>query len=185
MTRNRSTVLVATATLGVTLMSGCGGYDTTPTSAPAATQAQNVGTDSDAGNSAAVRLAARQINQLGTVVTDSNGMTLYRFDKDTAAPSVSNCEGPCLNLWPPVRANASEVQASGIDKGLLGTITRSDGSSQLTLNGWPLYRYTKDSAVGDANGQGVGQAWFAVTPLGRRAPAATAPADDPGYGSGY
>src|SRR5690242_14800447 len=118
MTRIRSTVLVATAALGVTVTSACGsGYDTTtPVFAPAPTPAGNV------GNSAAVTLAAGQISRLGTVVTDGNGMTLYRFDQDTAAPSVSNCEGPCLDRWEPIRANATDVRVTGIDRALVGTI---------------------------------------------------------------
>jgi predicted lipoprotein with Yx(FWY)xxD motif len=186
MTRIRGTALLATAATSVVFLSACGdGADPTPVFAPAPTEAPDAATDRDDGDSAAVLLAAKQLQQLGTVVADGNGMTLYRFDKDTAQPSVSNCDGPCLNLWPPVRANASDVHVSGIDKALVGTVTRKDGSSQLTLRGWPLYRYAKDTAAGDVRGQGVGQYWYAITPKGAKATSATEPADDAGYGSGY
>jgi len=126
-------------------------------------------------------IAAKQIDMLGKVITDSRGMTLYRFDRDTPNPPESNCYGPCVGLWPPVTGTADKVQAVGIDKALIGTITRKDGATQLTINGWPLYHYAKDTAPGEARGQAVGNTWYAATPQGSKAAAA----QDSGYGSGY
>jgi predicted lipoprotein with Yx(FWY)xxD motif len=107
-------------------------------------------------------------SSLGTIVVDGSGRTLYRFDKDSASPPTSNCTGACADLWPPVLVG-TQITLSGIDRSLLGTIKRSDGTVQLTLNGWPLYRYAGDSAPGQINGEGVGGVWFAVRPTGAKA----------------
>ncbi|MEU5597982.1 SCO0930 family lipoprotein [Streptomyces sp. NPDC020298] len=105
---------------------------------------------------------------LGKVLTDGAGLTLYRFDKDTANPPKSNCEGDCATTWPPVPADDAAAGA-GIDKSLLGEVTRPDGTKQLTIGGWPAYRYAKDVNAGDVNGQGVGGKWFALAPDGKKA----------------
>ncbi|MER8184812.1 hypothetical protein [Kitasatospora sp. NPDC094015] len=119
---------------------------------------------------------------LGTIVTDGNGYTLYRFDKDTAKPPMSNCNGGCATTWPPAPAT-DNPQLKGVDSKLVGTVTRADGSKQLTLNGWPLYRYAPDTKPGDTKGQGVGGTWFAAAPTGAKAGASAAPSpSDSGYG---
>ena len=99
---------------------------------------------------------------LGTVVADKDGFTLYRFDKDTPKPPDSNCAGNCAKTWPPVPAVDANPQLQGIDPALIGSVDRADGTKQLTLNGWPLYRYSKDVAPGDTKGEGVGGTWHAV-----------------------
>ncbi|WP_367319271.1 SCO0930 family lipoprotein [Streptomyces sp. HUAS ZL42] len=106
--------------------------------------------------------------ELGNVVTDGNGMTLYRFDQDTAEPPKSNCNGDCAKTWPPVPVDDAEA-GEGIDKSLLGSVTRADGTKQLTIGGWAAYRYVKDVNPGDVNGQGVGGKWYALAPDGKKA----------------
>ncbi|MFF8634218.1 SCO0930 family lipoprotein [Streptomyces pilosus] len=106
--------------------------------------------------------------ELGKVVTDNLGLTLYRFDQDTAKPPQSNCEDDCAKTWPPVPADDASA-GEGIDEALLGEVTRADGTKQLTVDGWPAYRYVKDVNAGDAKGQGVGGKWFAFTPEGKKA----------------
>ncbi|MBT2403143.1 hypothetical protein J7I97_18355 [Streptomyces sp. ISL-87] len=127
------------------------------------------GSDSAAGKTGpAGQLALRDIPEVGKVVTDSAGATLYRFDKDTAKPPKSACEGDCATAWPPVSASDASA-AEGIDPGLLGEVVRSDGSKQLTLAGWPVYRYAKDGQAGDAKGEGVGGTWHALAADGKKA----------------
>jgi predicted lipoprotein with Yx(FWY)xxD motif len=104
---------------------------------------------------------------LGTVVVDQNGMTVYVFDKDTQNAGTSVCEGDCLAKWPSVTATDDAPEAEGVT-GTLGTITRSDGSKQVTLNGWPLYLFAGDSAAGDVTGQGVGGVWWVVGANGEK-----------------
>jgi predicted lipoprotein with Yx(FWY)xxD motif len=114
-------------------------------------------------------IIAAQQPQLGGIVTDGTGRTLYRFDKDTARPSKSNCDGDCATAWPPVLTRGEDVQVQGVDQALVGTVVRSDGSRQVTIAGWPLYTFSKDTGPGDINGQGAGGNWFAATPQGKKA----------------
>ncbi|MEU3056316.1 SCO0930 family lipoprotein [Streptomyces griseus] len=114
------------------------------------------------------QLAVQDSKKLGKVLTDSEGFTLYRFDKDTANPPKSACEGECAKVWPVVAAG-NATAAAGTDADLLGEVSRADGTSQLTVDGWPMYRYAKDTAPGQVNGQGVGGTWFAAAPDGKKA----------------
>lgn len=127
-------------------------------------------------------LRAATIPKMGKVVTDQKGFTLYRFDKDTASPSKSNCEGKCALVWPPALTDGNP-QLSGIDPTVVGTVIRADGSLQITLAGWPVYRYIGDPRPGTWKGQNVGGTWFVVSPNGKKnltclptpAPTAVAP----------
>ncbi|NUO40693.1 MAG: hypothetical protein HOV82_01515 [Streptomyces sp.] len=131
------------------------------------------------------KLAVVTNPELGKVLTDNAGLTLYRFDTDTAEPPKSNCDGDCATTWPPVPADDATA-GEGIDKSLLGEVTRTDGSKQLTIGGWPAYRYVKDVNAGDVNGQGVGGKWYALAPTGKKASLASLPGlstrEDPNLG---
>jgi predicted lipoprotein with Yx(FWY)xxD motif len=116
-----------------------------------------------------VKLTATTVGQLGQVVTDATGMTLYRFDGDTANPPASNCYDKCAQTWPPELATSSTATLDGVDQSVVGVILRKDGTKQITINGWAVYKYSKDTAPGDAKGQGLQQKWFAVTPQGKKA----------------
>src|SRR5439155_15560419 len=95
-------------------------------------------------------------------------------DKDTPSPSTSNCTGPCAVTWPPVLTGGKVIFADG-DQASLGTIIRANGTTQLTLHGWPLYRYAGDKAEGDTKGHGLDGTWFAAAPdAGKPRPAGTA-----------
>ncbi|MFE6814711.1 SCO0930 family lipoprotein [Streptomyces sp. NPDC057677] len=125
------------------------------------------GKGSAAAGTASGPLAVRDDAVLGPLVADAEGFTLYRFDKDTADPSSSACVGDCAKTWPPVPASAAEP--GGVDAARTGSVKRVDGTEQLTIAGWPVYRFAKDTAPGQTNGQGVGGTWFAVTPDGGKA----------------
>ncbi|WP_338702774.1 SCO0930 family lipoprotein [Streptomyces sp. Q6] len=192
----RSASFVATAAALLALTTACG-QDKGDTS----TNGQNVGNaapaqggygsddgygsgsaDKDAGAKAksAGQLAVWESKKLGQVLTDSAGFTLYRFDKDTAQPPKSNCDDACLKAWPAVPASGATA-AAGVDPSLLGEVTAADGTKQLTIDGWPMYRYAMDTKAGDAKGQGVGGTWYAAAPDGKKAsPAAAEPADTAG-----
>lgn len=145
---------------------GSGGADTVAASAP--TSPAPVASTPGA-TATAFTVSARTVEGVGTVVTDTNGMTLYRYDKDESNPSKWTCKGACVKTWIPVIVPES-VQTSGVGRSLLGTVHR-DGEPQLTLAGWPLYRYIGDTAAGQANGQGKDGAWHAVAPTGEKAAA--------------
>jgi predicted lipoprotein with Yx(FWY)xxD motif len=160
MTRTRAALFGAATVLGLTLLSACGG----------AAQSGNTQAGSqDVAQQKAIVLAASSMGDLGNVLTDKDGMTLYRFDKDTAKPPVSNCTGECAGKWPPALATSDEWELQGVDKSMVGTIDRPDGGKQITVGGWALYRFSQDIAPGDTKGQGVGGTWYAATPEGKKA----------------
>jgi predicted lipoprotein with Yx(FWY)xxD motif len=99
--------------------------------------------------------------KLGDFLVDGKGMTLYIFTKDTAG--VSNCSGGCLKAWPPLVATGDLVAGPGVT-GKLGSITRADGTKQVTYNGMPLYYWASDAKPGDMTGQAVGGVWFLMSP---------------------
>ncbi|XUL88703.1 hypothetical protein ACQ86D_20330 [Streptomyces galilaeus] len=144
------------------------------------------GSGGSAGAPAAVTtgttLMTAKVDKVGTVVTDGKGYVLYRFDADSIHPTKVSCYGTCAVVWPAATVKGS-VTVKGIDKKLVSTVKRSDGTSQLTLAGWPLYRYAKDDGPKEAYGQGVDGTWWAVTPTGAKA-AATTSSGSTG-GSGY
>ena len=116
----------------------------------AATQAPG-GNNGAPGSS--VTVTSRSINGANVVVDGPSGMTLYVFASDTANNGKSACSGSCATTWPPVTiASGTTPTAGGGLTGTLGTITRDDGTIQVTYNGMPLYHYSGDSAPGDANG---------------------------------
>lgn len=118
-----------------------------------------------------------------TVLTNSKGFTLYWFVPDTS--TTSNCNGSCAAVWPPVKGPVTA--GSGVT-GKLGTITRSDGSTQATYNGHPLYTYTGDTGPGQDHGNGInasGGVWHEVTVSGAAAPAPSSSSSSGGGGYGY
>lgn len=121
-----------------------------------------------AGAAVTSQLSVQTLAGLGSVVIDASGWTLYRFDKDTANPPASNCAGVCAKTWPPELVGAVKPTVRGIDAKLVGTLRRPDGTTQLTLAGWPLYRYSGDARAGARTGQGKGGTWWAVQPDGKR-----------------
>ncbi|MHB1517042.1 MAG: COG4315 family predicted lipoprotein [Acidimicrobiales bacterium] len=114
---------------------------------------------------------AGAVSGLGTVLVDGQGLTLYLFATDQRGLP-SRCYAICAVQWPPVLLPpgvTAPVAGPGIRSSLLGTVPRSDGSTQLTYHGWPLYRWPLDRAPGMATGQGIANAggrWYALTVAG-------------------
>lgn len=99
--------------------------------------------------------------RLGLTLVAANGMTLYRFDKDTA--TTSKCSGACAVTWPALTVAATAAGSADLG-GSLGVSIRADGTKQVTYQGHPLYRYAGDQQPGDTNGDGIGGIWHAVRP---------------------
>lgn len=100
--------------------------------------------------------------KLGNYLVDSNGVSLYYFDKDVKDSSV--CAGECLVKWPVFHAD-SIVAPKGVDAKDFGEITRTDGAKQTTFKGYPLYYFFQDAKRGDLKGQAAGNVWFVVDPV--------------------
>ncbi|WP_031528530.1 hypothetical protein [Dyadobacter crusticola] len=102
----------------------------------------------------------KETSSLGKVLTDKNGKTLYFFTKDAGNTSV--CTGPCLAAWPvfSVANPASLKLDAGLKASDFANITRTDGATQTTYKGWPLYYFANDAAPGEVKGEGVNNAWY-------------------------
>jgi predicted lipoprotein with Yx(FWY)xxD motif len=166
------------AVLAVAL-SACGSSASSSASSTAAAGASSPASSAPA--SSGNTLAVRTIN--GTaVVTNAKGMTLYWFAPDTS--TTSKCNGSCATYWPPV---TGPVTAGSGVTGTLSTITRSDGTTQATYDGHPLYTYVGDTAPGQAKGNGKnlsGGLWYEMTVSGAK-PAASSTSSSGGGGYGY
>lgn len=112
----------------------------------------------------ALSVQTDSVSGIGVVLANGAGLTLYHNTKETGSTIV--CRGGCASFWPPVLVTGSLPQDTGTIKGTFGTIMRPDGSTQLTINGMPLYTYSGDSASGQATGQGIEGVWFAVSASG-------------------
>src|SRR6185436_20218019 len=123
-----------------------------------------------------------QNDTLGSFLVDDKGMTLYLFTKDS--PNTSVCYDKCATAWPPLLTTGDPVAGEGADASMLGTTKRTDGSIQVTYNGWPLYYYEKDKAAGDVTGQDVGDVWFVVSAEGDKVESTTAATEAPAASAG-
>jgi predicted lipoprotein with Yx(FWY)xxD motif len=159
--------LMAAAIFIVASLAACSSAATpTPATAAPATAAPATAAPASSGAPAAggAVIKAAPVGSLGTlIVAGSNGMTVYQFSKDTKDNGKSACSGGCATTWPPltVAAGATPTGDTGVT-GKIGTITRDDGTVQVTYNGLPLYFFSGDKAVGDSNG--VYANWSAVKP---------------------
>jgi predicted lipoprotein with Yx(FWY)xxD motif len=109
---------------------------------------------------------------VGKVLVDSNGMTLYYFQKDQKGSGKSKCDGACASAWPPLTTSGEPEAMSGVNASMLGTIERSDGTTQVTYAGWPLYTFVEDKKPGEDNGtdsKAFGASWYPLHPNGQKA----------------
>ena len=151
MTRTPLIALAAAA-----LIAGCGG--SSYGGGGSSNSSSNAATKAPAGNAA----LATSSSDLGTILVDSQGRTLYMFGADTA--NKSHCSGACATNWPPATGKAQA--GKGVDKAKLRVIA----GNQLSYAGHPLYRFAGDGSAGDTKGQGVnafGGAWHVVAPSGQ------------------
>ncbi|WNV84411.1 hypothetical protein [Umezawaea sp. Da 62-37] len=138
-----------------------------------------------AGGEPTLQLSATESKDVGWFVADRDGYALYRYDKDTAKPPKSACEGDCAKTWTPV-PSSSHTMVTGVDPTMVGEVVRADGTKQATLAGWPLYRFTGDKAPSRTGGQGKGGTWWVITPEGAKAQSVVAGAATPTSGTeGY
>jgi predicted lipoprotein with Yx(FWY)xxD motif len=154
--RKKSALLLIAPVAVALAIAGCGGGGgSNTTAAKAATS-----------SGPTLRLAALKP---GKALVDAQGRTLYLFEADKH--DASTCNGACASIWPPATATGGTVAGPGITASKIGTTKRSDGSSQLTYNGHPLYRYAADTSTGDVNGQGLNQfgaKWYVLNAGGAK-----------------
>jgi predicted lipoprotein with Yx(FWY)xxD motif len=156
---NTLSLLTALAALALValVVAGCGG---------GADQATASSSSPSTGASSGT-IAVANSGDLGKILVDANGRTVYLFEKDTGP--MSTCSGACAADWPPVTTTGKPKAGSGVTASMLATTKRSDGTTQVVYNGHPLYRYIGDQKAGDTNGQNVnafGAEWYALSPAG-------------------
>jgi predicted lipoprotein with Yx(FWY)xxD motif len=180
--KTRTTGLIAVLGITALLAAGCGSSkSSSSTSAASAYPSENEKTESTAAattpatattpaSGKGVTVTVKHASKLGTILAvGSKKMTVYMFEADKNG--TSNCTGACASAWPPVTTSGAPTASGAASSSELGTITRSDGTTQVTYKGHPLYFFVKDKDAGDAYGQGVhgfGSDWYVIAPSGSK-----------------
>jgi predicted lipoprotein with Yx(FWY)xxD motif len=132
--------------------------------------ALGVGTAAVASSSSSKPTVKTRSTSLGTILVDSKGRTLYLFEKDTK--NKSKCSGQCAVNWPPALVSGKPTAGGKAVASRLGTTKRSDGKTQVTYAGHPLYRFIVDkNKPGSTKGEGIdafGAEWYVVGPNGKK-----------------
>jgi predicted lipoprotein with Yx(FWY)xxD motif len=165
--RRTWTLAVAGMAAAALAVAGCGGpsggsYSASYGGPAATTPAPATG----ASGTAAVALAK---SKLGRILVDGKGQTLYLFEADTGSSSM--CNGACATAWPPLTTTGRPTAGPGVSAAKLGTTRRSDGTTEITYNGHPLYTFVGDHAPGQTVGQGshaLGAEWAVVSAAGSK-----------------
>jgi len=155
-------------------VAGCGGSSgAQPGSAYGGGTSQSTAAASapapSAGNGSGAASITLANSDLGKILVNSKGQTLYLFQADKG--SVSTCNGACASAWPPVITKGTPIASAGVSSAKLGTTKRSDGTTEVTYNGHPLYTFVGDSSPGEATGegnQGFGAEWDVVSASGNK-----------------
>jgi predicted lipoprotein with Yx(FWY)xxD motif len=154
----------------VAACSSAGSSSSSPAAAPASSASGTPAAASPASSGASTSggtVIETATSSAGTFLVTGSGRAVYLWVKDTG--DMSNCDGACAGAWPPVTTTGSATASGGAKASDLGTISRSDGSKQVTYDGHPLYYFAGDSGPGTATGQGsdgFGAKWWLVAPTG-------------------
>jgi predicted lipoprotein with Yx(FWY)xxD motif len=146
------------------IVAGCGGGGATNASSGYSSAASSGTPAAGSATKVAIRHTA-----LGSVLVDGQGKTLYLFEGDKG--TASRCTGACSSIWPPLTSAAKPMAGQGIASAKLGTAKRSDGTTEITYAGHPLYTYVGDAKAGDTKGQGLdqfGAEWYVLSPSGSK-----------------
>lgn len=165
------------ALAAVIAIAGCG----SSSNSSGSTSASSGGAYGSSGSAAAAQspssgsaatVSVGSASGVGKVLVDSSGMTLYYFEKDKKGNGKSACNGACASAWPPLTTSGAAKATGGAEASMLGTIKRSDGTTQVTYAGWPLYTYTADTKPGEDNGtdsKAFGASWYPLHSNGEKA----------------
>jgi len=156
--------LAAAALLATACSSSGGSGSTGAAGAGAAAQSTaRVAAGSGSGSGSAAEVDVHSGPQ-GMFLTDGSGRSLYLYTPDKG--TTSTCTGGCASAWPPLTTQGKPTVGSGATASDLGTTKRSDGQTQVTYHGHPLYLFSGDTAAGQTNGEGSEGTWFLVSPAG-------------------
>ncbi|MGH2911562.1 MAG: COG4315 family predicted lipoprotein [Solirubrobacteraceae bacterium] len=178
--QTRTAGLIAVLGTLALIAAGCGGSKSSSSTSAAsayptetektATTAATTTPATTPASGGGVTVAVKHASKLGTILAvGSKKMTVYMFEGDKG--TTSSCTGACASVWPPVTTSGTPTTSGAASSSDLGTITRSDGTTQVTYKGHPLYFFAKDKDSGDAYGQGVhgfGADWYVLAPSGSK-----------------
>ncbi|MGP3984876.1 COG4315 family predicted lipoprotein [Streptomyces sp. KR80] len=168
----KATFVAVTVALLAAVCTGCGDdEETTPPAVPSPTEKTPTPTTTAPGTRAPAGQAtvAVRSSNLGQVLVDGEGRTLYLFEADTSEKST--CNDACARAWPPLTTSGEPKAGEGVKADLLGMTTRDDGTTEVTYNGHPLYYYQGDEKPGDTTGQELdqfGAEWFVLNADGNK-----------------
>jgi predicted lipoprotein with Yx(FWY)xxD motif len=164
-------LLITAALCALVPLAGCGGGDDETTTPAETTTGEVASATKDkqpaGGQEGSGVTVATHSSDYGTIVTNGGGRALYLFEKETS--DRSQCYGACAQAWPPLLTKGEPRAAGGAEASKLGTTKRSDGATQVTYNGHPVYYYVDDTAPGEVGCQNVnefGGLWLVVDPSG-------------------
>lgn len=146
------------------IIAGCGSSSSSSTTTTSTSSAKT-------GSSApGMKVSAKSVSSLGSVLVNEEGKTLYVFAPDKA--SKVTCQGECATIWPPLKVESGQkaVASGAVQSKLLGKDSDPEGGEVVTYSGWPLYTYTADTSAGTATGQGLnvnGGYWYVISPSGK------------------
>jgi predicted lipoprotein with Yx(FWY)xxD motif len=166
------------AAVGALVIAGCGGGGSSGSSSGSSGEGGTQLTSSGGGT-----VSGAEVSGLGTVLVDSEGMTVYEFTEDEGMTSV--CYGECEAAWPPVVASGKPTAGEGAMSADLGTTKRKDGTEQVTYKGHPLYTFAGDKAPGEANGNESEGTWFALDEAGSAVKGTATEESSAGGAGGY
>jgi predicted lipoprotein with Yx(FWY)xxD motif len=170
--RHNQIRVLATLAVAAFALAACGSSSkagssaTTVTAAAATTEAPTTTAAPTTTVAAADATVSVATTKVGKVLVDAKGMTLYRFDNDTAAGKSTCGAGACATTWPAATVTGTPVVGTGVAASKLTTFMRDDGKTQLQIAGHPLYTFAGDTKAGDTNGQGIIGKWYAASPSG-------------------
>lgn len=180
----RIALTLAVAGITAAALAGCSAAGTGNASGTGSSDTSNAASSgSKTAPAATGETLATGSTSLGTIVVNAKGDTVYVFESDTANSGKSTCYGACASSWPAVTTTSATPTVKGVT-GTVGTITRTDGSKQVTLDGMPLYTFASDTKPGAVGGQGIGNTWYVVSPTGTKVTAAVSSGSGGGGSSG-
>lgn len=181
---------VAGAAILAAAVSGCSGSGNSSsgsTHADASTAARSAEQAAQAQTTAPATVTTMNVSPLGKILVNDKNLSLYLFQADKS--TTSTCTGACAKLWPPLLVNGTPTVAGGVDQKKLGTSKRSDGGTQVTYDGHPLYRFAADTSPGNVRGQGLnnfGAKWYVLGTDGKAiTKSASSSSSAPPSGNGY
>lgn len=166
--KRRLLITMGAAGTVLTTVAGCGGGGSGGSGSSGYGGGSSTTSAAPTGGTSGQTIKTASVGNLGPILVDGAGRTVYLFEKDKG--NQSSCSGSCASVWPPVTTSVKPQPGSGADASKLSTTKRSDGTTEVSYAGHPLYYYAPDgTSGGSTGGQGLdqfGAKWYVLSPSG-------------------